>query len=310
MYVISATDILRANVLIVDSREVAARLLKDMLEQAGYSNITHTMNPPEAVELHRANHYKLILLDLEMSGMCGFQVMRDLNLIDPAGYVPVIAMSANPSYKLLALKAGAKDFIRNPFNVEEALAQVSNMLEVRLLHEDARDAAITHETLAQHDPLTGLGNRRFLTKRISAALANAKRNKNATAVLYLDLDGFKQINDTLGHSAGDALLKLVAQRLESAVREEDTVARVGGDEFMIILWQVVNASAVAAVARKLVDIISLPFVIEKHSVTVTTSIGVGIYPDHGEDAEALIKNSDAALYEAKRAGKNIFRISQ
>src|SRR5258705_5798798 len=114
------------------------------------------------------------------------------------------------------------------------------MIEIRLLHEGARNAAITHEILAQQDPLTGLANRRLLTKRIAAALANARRNQNAMAVVYLDLDGFKQINDTLGHGAGDALLKIVARRLESVVREEDTVARVGGDEFMIALWQVAN----------------------------------------------------------------------
>jgi diguanylate cyclase (GGDEF)-like protein len=179
-----------------------------------------------------------------------------------------------------------------------------------LLHEGARNAATTNEILAQQDPLTGLGNRRLLTKRISAALANARRHRNAMAVVYLDLDGFKEINDTLGHSTGDTLLKIVARRLESVVREEDTVARVGGDEFMIALWQVANASDVATVAAKLVDIVSQPYAIDDHRVAVTTSAGVGIYPDHGENADSLMKSADDALYEAKRAGKNTFRIAQ
>ena len=112
------------------------------------------------------------------------------------------------------------------------------------------------------------------------------------AVVYLDLDGFKEINDTLGHSTGDSLLKIVARRLESVVREEDTVARVGGDEFMIALWQVANASDVATVAAKLVEIVSQPYSIEDRRVTVTTSAGVGIYPDHGEDADSLMKSAD------------------
>src|SRR5258708_18060184 len=105
------------------------------------------------------------------------------------------------------------------------------------------------------------------------------------AVVYLDLDGFKKINDTLGHSTGDALLKIVARRLESVVREEDTVARVGGDEFMIALWQVANAGDIATVTAKLIEAVSQPCVIEDRRVTVTTNAGVGVYPGHREDAD-------------------------
>ncbi len=293
---ISATDIRNAKVLIVDGQESGAGLLRKMLEQAGHTDVTSTTNPVEVCELYRANQYKAILLNLQMSGMNAFQLMKDLNAIEPDDYVPVIAITAESAYKLPALKAGAKDCICMPFDVE--------------VHEGFRSAATTNEILAQQDPLTGLGNRRLLTKRISAALANARRNKNAMAVVYLDLDGFKQINDTAGHSVGDALLKIVARRLESVVREEDTVARVGGDEFMIALWQVTNASDIATVTAKLVEAVSQPCVIEDRRVTVTTSAGVGVYPGHGEDADALMKSADAALYEAKRAGKNAFRISQ
>ena len=307
---ISATQILKAKVLIVDDQAAGARSLKEMLEQAGHSDVTHTTNLGEVCELHRTNQYKAILLDLEMLGSTGFQVMKDLNAIESDDYVPVLAITEESAYKLPALKAGAKDLICKPFDVEEVLTRVRNMLEIRLLHEGARSAATTNEILAQQDPLTGLGNRRLLTKRISAALANARRHQNAMAVVYLDLDGFKEINDTLGHSTGDTLLKIVARRLESVVREEDTVARVGGDEFMIALWQVANASDVATVAAKLVEIVSQPYAIDDHRVAVTTSAGVGIYPDHGENADSLMKSADDALYEAKRAGKNTFRIAQ
>ncbi|MEO8441178.1 MAG: diguanylate cyclase [Betaproteobacteria bacterium] len=307
---ISATEILNAKVLIVDDQDAGARSLKEMLERAGHSDVTHTANPDEVCELHRNNHYKVILLDLQMSGMDGFQVMKDLNAIESDDYVPVLAITDESAYKLPALKAGAKDLICKPYDAEEVLTRVRNMLEIRLLHEGARSAATTNEILAQQDPLTGLGNRRLLTKRISAALANARRNKNAMAVVYLDLDGFKHINDTLGHGTGDTLLKIVARRLESVVREEDTVARVGGDEFMIALWQVADAGDVATVAAKLIDIVSQPYTIENRRITVTTSAGVGMFPRHGEDADALMKSADAAMYEAKRAGKNAFRISQ
>lgn len=307
---ITEADIRSAKILIVDDQELTVRVLADMLRDAGYTHVTQTTDPFEVCELHRANRYKLILLDLQMPGMNGFQVMKELNAIESDGYTPVLAITAEPSYKLHALKAGAKDFISKPFDVDEVLTRIHNMIEIRLLHEDAREAAHTLEILSQQDPLTGLANRRLLTKRISAAMANARRTKSAMALIYLDLDGFKEVNDSAGHGAGDALLKEVARRLEAVVREEDTVARVGGDEFMIALWHVANAGDVAFVASKVVEVVSEPYRIEGQPVVaVTASVGVGVYPVNGEDSETLMRSADTALYEAKRAGKNAFRIS-
>src|SRR4051812_9066407 len=215
---ITENEIFNAKILVVDDQALGARVLVEMLRDAGYTQVSHTTDPFEVCGLHRENRYKLILLDLQMPGMNGFQVMKELNTIECEGYTPVLALTAEPAYKLHALKAGAKDFISKPFDVEEALTRIRNMLEIRLLHEDARTAANTLEVLAQQDPLTGLANRRLLTKRISAAMANARRTKSAMALIYLDLDGFKQINDNRGHSAGDDLLIQVARRLESVVR--------------------------------------------------------------------------------------------
>jgi diguanylate cyclase (GGDEF)-like protein len=145
---------------------------------------------------------------------------------------------------------------------------------------------------------------------MSMALVHARRNKSAMAVVYLDLDGFKQINDTLGHDAGDILLKTVAERLVETVREEDTVARLGGDEFIIVLWHVSGNDVAATVALKVIEAVSQPYDIEGHTVSITISAGVGVYPVHGEDADTLMKSADLALYEAKRAGKNVYRISE
>jgi diguanylate cyclase (GGDEF)-like protein len=143
---------------------------------------------------------------------------------------------------------------------------------------------------------------------MSMALAHARRNKSAMAVVYLDLDGFKQINDTLGHGAGDVLLKMVAGRLVATVREEDTVARLGGDEFIVALWNVRGADYAAAVASKVIEAVSQPYDIEGRTASITISAGVGVYPIHGEDADTLMKSADLALYAAKRAGKNACRI--
>jgi two-component system cell cycle response regulator len=306
---VSSADILNAGILIVDDQEANVLLLEQMLRGAGYMRISSTMDPYAVCALHRANHYDLILLDLRMPGMDGFQVMEGLKEIETNGYLPVLAVTAQPAHKLRALQGGAKDFVSKPFDLAEVLMRVHNMLEVRLLHETARNYGKMLEALALNDPLTGLANRRLLADRMSMALVHARRSKSAMAVIYLDLDGFKQINDTMGHGAGDILLKMVAERLVATVREEDTVARLGGDEFIIALWQVSGTDYAATAAARAIEAVSHPYEIEGNTVIITTSAGVSIYPVHGEDAETLMKSADLALYEAKRAGRNAFRIS-
>ncbi|MBK5274680.1 MAG: diguanylate cyclase [Desulfuromonadales bacterium] len=306
---VSKTDILNASILIVDDLEANVLLLEKMLSNVGYTRISSTRDPHAVCALHRDNHYDLILLDLRMPGMDGFQVMEGLKELETDGYLPVLAVTAQPAHKLQALQSGAKDFVSKPFDLAEVLMRVHNMLEVRLLHEAARNYGKMLETLALNDPLTGLANRRLLDDRMSMALVHARRNKSAMAVVYLDLDGFKQINDTLGHGAGDILLKMVAERLVATVREEDTVARLGGDEFILALWHVSGADYAATAALRAIETVSQPYDIEGTTVSITISAGVSIYPDHGEDAEMLMKSADAALYEAKHAGKNAYRIS-
>jgi diguanylate cyclase (GGDEF)-like protein len=211
---------------------------------------------------------------------------------------------------LRALQGGAKDFVSKPLDLTEVLMRVHNMLEVRLLHETARNLAKMLESQALNDSLTGLANRRLLADRMTIALGHARRNKSAMAVIYLDLDGFKQINDTLGHGAGDILLKTVAERLVASVREEDTVARLGGDEFILALWHVSGADYAARAAVRAIEAVSRPCDIEGTAVSITISAGISIYPEHGENADALMKSADRALYDAKRCGKNAYRIAE
>ena len=307
---VSSSEILNAGILIVDDQEANVQLLEQILGNAGYLRVSSTMDPRSVCDLHSANHYDLILLDLQMPGMDGFQVMKCLKEIEPEGYTPVLAVTAEPGHMLRALQSGAKDFLSNPFDLHEVLIRVHNMLEVRLLHKDAQNHGQMMEVLALNDPLTGLANRRLLDDRMSMMLAHARRNKSAMAVIYLDLDGFKQVNDTLGHGVGDTLLKLVAERLLETVREEDTVARVGGDEFILSLWQVSGIDYAALVASRAITALAQPYTIEGAAVNITISAGISIYPDHGEDADALLKSADTALYAAKHAGKNAYRISE
>jgi diguanylate cyclase (GGDEF)-like protein len=306
---IAQSDVLNGKILVVDDQERTARSLTEMLQDAGYADVSFTTDPCEVLELHQRNHYDLILLDMQMPVKSGLHVMKELSEIESDAYLPVLALTAEPAFKLHALKAGAKDFISKPFDPEEALTRIHNMLEVRLLHDEARLNAKALENQALYDPLTGLANRRLMSDRISAALANARRNHGAMAIMFLDLDGFKQVNDARGHVVGDALLKMVADRLTAAVREVDTVARLGGDEFLIVLWNISHVEDAATVAAKLIESVSMPYAIDGPEARVTTSVGIAIHPAHGADAEALMKRADAALYAAKRAGKNVFRIA-
>jgi len=167
------------------------------------------------------------------------------------------------------------------------------------------EEAIRHE--AHHDTLTDLPNRRLLKDILSIELAKAQRGKKRFAVLFLDLDRFKYINDTLGHDIGDQLLKEVAERLRRSVRASDTVSRMGGDEFNILLTEVPRAEAIITVAQKVVDSFGKPFVIRGHTFDMSTSIGVSIYPEDGETMEALFKNADIAMYHAKEQGGNSYQ---
>jgi diguanylate cyclase (GGDEF)-like protein/PAS domain S-box-containing protein len=180
------------------------------------------------------------------------------------------------------------------------LATVRDISDRKLAEEQV-------QFLAYYDALTGLPNRTLLKDRVSKALAAARRQVHEVAFLFLDLDRFKDINDSLGHSVGDLLLQGIAERLKTWGREQDTVARLGGDEFLIMVTQVEDLIDVAVTAERLMDAMTAAFVIQGHSLNVSCSIGVSIFPEHGTDFETLIKNADAAMYGAKDSGRNNFR---
>src|SRR6185369_10583110 len=168
---------------------------------------------------------------------------------------------------------------------------------------DRRDAETRAQHLADHDALTGLPNRRLLEDRLTQALAASQRNRKQTAVVFVDLDRFKNINDTLGHAAGDVVLKEVAERLMKQLRVVDTVCRMGGDEFVVVLPEIKRASDAANVAAKILETMSHPFTVGDRELNLTPSIGISVFPDDGRDAESLIRNADAAMYHAKGTGR-------
>jgi diguanylate cyclase (GGDEF)-like protein/PAS domain S-box-containing protein len=200
----------------------------------------------------------------------------------------------------------------NVFPAEVCLTALTLSGKPRLLAtvRDISDRKLAEEQvqfLAYYDALTGLPNRTLLKDRVTKALAAAHRQEHKVAFLFLDLDRFKDINDSLGHPVGDLLLQEIAERLKTWGREQDTVARLGGDEFLIMVTQVKDLIDVAVAAERLMDAMTAAFVVQGHSLNVSCSVGVSIFPEHGTDCETLIKNADAAMYGAKDSGRNNFR---
>ena len=161
--------------------------------------------------------------------------------------------------------------------------------------------------MAHYDPLTELPNRTLITDRLQQAVVKARRDKKNMAVMFLDLDHFKPVNDNLGHDIGDQLLKQVARRLQSSIRASDTVARIGGDEFIVLLPSIEQDKDATVVAKKMLQMLSQPFTVAEHTVSISCSIGIAVYPEHGEDEKLLLINADIAMYHAKKAGRSAFQ---
>ncbi|MFP6847830.1 MAG: EAL domain-containing protein [Pseudomonas sp.] len=284
-------------ILIVEDQATDALVLSEAVRDLG--DVYIASDGPSALALARQCNPDLVLLDIEMNGMSGFAVCQELKadpkLCDAA--VIFVTSHAQASNELRALEYGGIGFIRKPLDLPVARAHIKAHLALR---NEAKQ-------LANHDALTGLPNRILLQDRIEQALQKAHRSKARVAMLLLDLDNFKNINDSLSHSIGDALLIETAARLSLAARALDTVSRQGGDEFIILLPEVNGVDVVGDFAKRLQSTIATPFVLNDHRYNLSASIGISVFPDDSENAEALYRHADAAMYQAKLDGRNRFR---
>lgn len=196
---------------------------------------------------------------------------------------------------------------------EALLREANEQLVVAAIHaqtmnETAQQTALQMTHMAKHDFLTGLPNRMLLNDRLERSIALAKRQGKKVALMYMDVDHFKHINDSLGHMIGDQLLQCIAKRLYACVRLSDTVSRLGGDEFVVLLADVEDAHGAALTAQKLIEAMAEPHLIGIHRLHVTLSIGISLYPDDGKDIESVIRNADTAMYHAKKKGRNNYQV--
>lgn len=287
-------DQMNSVILIVDDQSSDREVLQGSVSSFGEVHVAH--DGREALQVAGEYRPDLILIDIELPDMNGFALCRaiktDPKLCDAA--VLFVSSHIQCDNQVRALEFGGVGFIQKPINVPVVRAHVRAHLNLR--NEAKR--------LSYYDALTGLPNRQLFTNRAAQAIQQAQSNGSKVALLLLDLDHFKSINDSLGHSVGDAILKCVAERLASSVRPQDTVSRPGGDEFVILLPQVVRLEAIGDLCEQLLRTLASPMQIGEKRYSITTSIGVSIYPEDSTDLEALYSHADAAMYQAKREGRN------
>ena len=212
--------------------------------------------------------------------------------------------SGAEEYRVIRLDGSVLETEINAEIIRDANGQPSGLIFVVRDISERRKTEQRIRHMAQHDTLTGLANRALFADRMQRALVNAQRDQTPLALMFLDLDKFKPINDSYGHAVGDLLLQQVAQRIQACVRESDTVARIGGDEFVVLLRCITHTGDVLNVAEKIRNSLCQPFTLAGHQLEISSSIGVAIYPEHGTDDLTLSKNADHAMYVAKEAGRN------
>lgn len=311
----------RPTLLIVDDSTTNIRMLSGLLGKD--CQILYATNGPDALSSVHSERPDLILLDIMMPGMDGFAVCEILQKNKQTRDIPIILVTGidDKQAETRGFACGAVDFIAKPINPPVVLARVKTHLNLKKQKDilAVANAALLKEIQerqrlenrlreqAEYDALTGLPNRQLFQDRLQQAVLMVERNRGLFALLFVDLDRFKWVNDTLGHDAGDQLLVEVAQRMKGVVRKSDTVARLGGDEFTAILLDIFHDSMAELVARKILESLTLPFYLKGQEVTISGSIGIALFPTDGTTTEELAKNADSAMYQAKESGRNAFQ---
>jgi diguanylate cyclase (GGDEF)-like protein len=304
-----STKLIQA-ILLVEDNLGDARLLREMFDGQGahFGELTH-VDCMNAAEKHLAEHtVDIILLDLGLPDAQGLGAIRRTRAVAPN--VPLVVLTGldDESMAVQALQHGAQDYlIKGQIETRALLRALRYAIERKAMESAALAMARQMAHAAEHDALTGLPNRMLLNDRVSQAIIAAPHHMKKVAVLFLDLDGFKHINDSLGHPIGDKLLQSIANRLVECARDSDTVSRQGGDEFVVLLSEVEQAEDAAIAARRMLQTVAECYSIDRHDLHVTASVGVSVYPDDGLDAETLIKNADTAMYQAKESGRQSYK---
>jgi diguanylate cyclase (GGDEF)-like protein len=290
-------------VLLVEDNPGDARLIRQMLAEASATvfDLNHVQELQDAFKCLKEDEYDVVMVDLSLPDVRGTKTVDEIQSEFPK--VPIVVLSglSDEALAVKAVEGGAQDYVVKGQGD-------GNLVSRSLRYAIERKRVEEHLAfLAHYDHLTGLANRALFRDRLNQSLARADRNNTQVALMFLDLDNFKAINDTLGHDAGDLLLQGVSERIRRCVRKTDTVARLGGDEFTVILEGITSMQDPAMVAQKILDSLLMPFNLSGHEVFITTSIGITIYPSDSETIKDLLKFADRAMYRAKEQGCNHYQ---
>jgi diguanylate cyclase (GGDEF)-like protein len=330
------------NILVVDDTPDNLRILSASLTQRGYQ-VRCVKNGVMALLTAKKNPPDLILLDIKMPDMDGYEVCRKLKANDATSGIPIIFLSALDDVfdKLKAFEVGGVDYVTKPFQIEEVIVRVQHQLSLRVaqakiyqlnaelerkvhqrtaeleavvsqLHQEVAHHKQTQQKLLQQalqDELTGLPNRTLFMEHLQKALKDLRRHQNTLfAVLFIDLDRFKVINDSWGHTVGDQLLIAFTRILKECIREIDTLARLSGDEFTILLENLQDVNDAIAFANRLLDKLTIPIHLDVCSVFVNASIGIVLGSPHYQNGTELLRDADIAMYRAKALGKGRYAV--
>lgn len=306
----------KINILLVDDHPENLLTLEAILENEEY-NLIKANSGDEALKYLLKNNVALILLDVQMPGIDGFTTAKIIKAREKTKHVPILFITANyldAEHVFMGYSVGAIDYILKPFDPMILASKVERFVEIHKLKQQLEHQSETLlqknkviEHMAYYDSLTELPNRRKFYDTLVNQFSDAKTGLQPFGVMLLNLDRFKQINDTLGHMIADNLLLEVSKRISTSVRQHDFVARVGGDEFYFILPDT-NREISVEVAEEILDSFKAPFIIGQYEFYVSASIGLAVFPFDGEDSTTLIKKADAALYRAKEQGQNKYNV--
>ena len=301
----------QSRILVVDDSQATAAALAELLRGDGFK-VDVAGDGPSALKLAATQAVDLVLLDVELGGMDGLQVLRMLRSSEPRRFLPVLMISVKDDrqQRLTAFKLGADDFLKKPWDELELLARVRRCLSLRRRVDELLDESERLHQLSVTDGLTQVANHRFFHERLREEFRRAQRYDDPVALILLDLDHFKTVNDQFGHPVGDQVLKAVATSIVGSVRETDLVARYGGEEFGVILPKTHLAGSLTVAERVWSDLGALRLG-PGGQVRITASLGVSGYPNRSVvTADQLLRTADDALYRAKREGRNKISLYQ
>lgn len=295
-------------ILVADDSKTNLTLISHSLTELGHEVIPAN-SAEEAIRLFQSQRPDLIILDVVMEKMDGFTCAKKIRALSMEDWIPIIFLSSAVDDENIAkgISAGGDDYLTKPYSDIVLSAKIKAMERIANMRQKLYEATVKLNVLSSTDTLTGLYNRLQFDKTLIEKFSYSKRHKKLLALLFIDLDKFKIVNDTLGHFIGDMLLTFVAKRMQACIRVEDFLARIGGDEFAIIISELKNIEESALIAKKIIQTLSEPFTIGDNTIQIGASIGIACYPLVANNLETLLQCADFAMYSAKKSGRNNFQ---